>query len=359
MIMTGLEFMGEVPFADVAIHCQVQAADGRRMSKSLGTGVDPRGLITKYGTDAVRAWAASVAMSSQDVRFDESRVEGYKRFCNKLWNATRLVLKSNGSAAPAPPKIDASSPIEDRWILSKLADTAERVTKGIEGFVFQGSMESAYDFGWHDYCDWYLEAIKPRLNEGDASAVSVANYVLDTLLKLLHPFMPFVTEELSSLMPGKNAYLMQSAWPADLSHYADSKVNAEFGGHLIGTVNEIRAYRTSIAGAPAKGGAVKLESDHGRDWDRVLAHLAKVTVVSELPPGRDFGLVAGSIVFPAIAAADPGVSAKKKADLEKTLEATERQLANPEFRANAPFDVVRKLEERAVEIRAAIERLSS
>jgi valyl-tRNA synthetase len=218
-------------------------------------------------------------------------------------------------------------------------------------------MESAYDFGWHDYCDWYLEAIKPRLNEGDASAVSVANYVLDTLLKLLHPFMPFVTEELSSLMPGKNGYLMQSSWPADLSHYADSKANAEFGGHLIGTVNEIRAYRTSIAGAPAKGGAVKLQSDHGRDWDRVLAHLAKVTVVSELPPGRDFGLVEGSIVFPAIAAADRSVTAKKAADLKKTLEATERQLANPEFRANAPFDIVRKLEERAAEIRAAIDRL--
>jgi len=101
MIMTGLEFMGEVPFADVAIHCQVQAADGRRMSKSLGTGVDPRGLITKYGTDAVRAWAASVAMSSQDVRFDESRVEGYRRFCNKLWNATRLVLASGGGGGAA------------------------------------------------------------------------------------------------------------------------------------------------------------------------------------------------------------------------------------------------------------------
>ena len=357
MIMTGLEFMGEAPFADVAIHCQVQAADGRRMSKSLGTGVDPRGLIDQYGADAVRAWAASVAMSSQDVRFDESRVEGYKRFCNKLWNATRLVLKSSSSEAPTTPKVNASSPIEDRWILSRLADTAEKVTKGIEGFVFQGSMEAAYDFGWHDFCDWYLEAIKPRLNEGDASAVSVANYVLDTLLRLLHPIMPFVTEELSSLMPGKKGYLMQSSWPANLSHYADSKVNAEFGVHLIGTVNEIRAYRTSIPGAPAKGGAVKLESDHGRDWERVLANLARVSVVRELPPGRDFGLVEGSIVFPAIAAAVPSVSAKKIADLEKTLEATERQLANPEFRANAPFDIVRKLEERAAEIRAAIDRL--
>jgi len=164
---------------------------------------------------------------------------------------------------------------------------------------------------------------------------------------------------LSSLMPGKNGYLMQSSWPSNLSHYADSKVNADFGGRLIGTVNEIRAFRTNIPGAPAKGGAVKLEADHGRDWERALANLAKVTVVSELPPGREFGLVEGSIVFPAIAAADPAVTAKKIMDLEKTLEATERQLANPEFRANAPFDIVRKLEERAAEIRAAIDRLGA
>src|SRR6202521_525671 len=186
MIMTGLEFMGEVPFADVAIHCQVQATDGRRMSKSLGTGVDPRGLIEKYGTDAVRAWAASVAMSSQDVRFDESRIEGYRRFCSKLWNATRLVIRStaSGELQSPPPGVNASSPIEDRWILSKLADATEQVTKGIEGFVFQGSMESAYDFGWTDYCDWYLETIKPRLTAGDGSAQSVALYVLEVLLKI-------------------------------------------------------------------------------------------------------------------------------------------------------------------------------
>ena len=124
MIMTGLEFMGEVPFHDVAIHCQVQATDGRRMSKSLGTGVDPRDLIEKYGTDAVRAWAASVAMSSQDVRFDESRVEGYRRFCNKLWNATRLVLSSPGSeSADKPGTLEMHEHLEDRWVLSRLSYT--------------------------------------------------------------------------------------------------------------------------------------------------------------------------------------------------------------------------------------------
>jgi valyl-tRNA synthetase len=297
-------------------------------------------------------------MSSQDVRFDESRVEGYKRFCNKLWNATRLVLRDLDSEnRSSEPTIGTSAPIEDRWILSRLAGAEERITKGIEGFVFQGSMEAAYDFGWHDYCDWYLEAIKARIKGGDGSANSVALYVLETLLKLLHPFMPFVTEELSSLLPGKRGYLMQSSWPSNLSHYADPTVDAEFR-HLIGTVNEIRSYRTTIPGAPSKGGAVKLDSDHGRDWERALANLAQVSVVSDLPPGKVIGLADGSVVFPAVAA-DPRVTVKKRADLERDLEKTEAQLANPEFRANAPFDIVRKLEERAAEIRAAIDRLSA
>src|SRR5438067_2414257 len=134
MIMTGLEFMGEVPFGDVAIHCVVQAADGRRMSKSLGTGVDPRVLIQKYGADALRAWSAAVAMSSQDVRYDESRIEGYRRFCNKLWNATRLVLGSvTGDTVPPLPEPDDVELIEDRWMLSRLAAAGRAITNGIDG----------------------------------------------------------------------------------------------------------------------------------------------------------------------------------------------------------------------------------
>src|SRR4029077_513743 len=164
---TRLEFMGEVPFSDVAIHCQVQATDGRRMSKSLGTGVDPRELIERYGTDAVRAWAASVAMSSQDVRFDESRIEGYRRFSNKLWNATRLVLKSPGTVpAEAPGTLEVHEHLEDRWVMSRLSNACAAETSGIEDFKFQDSMAAAYEFAWNEFCDWYLEAAKQRLRDG-------------------------------------------------------------------------------------------------------------------------------------------------------------------------------------------------
>jgi len=357
MIMTGLEFMGEVPFSDVAIHCQVQSTDGRRMSKSLGTGVDPRRLISKYGADAVRAWAASVAMSSQDVRFDESRVEGYRRFCNKLWNATRLVLGSVGDkAVPPVPDPDDVELIEDRWILSRLAAAATDVTRGIEEFTFQNSIGAAYTFAWNEFCDWWLEAVKDRLREGDPTALAIAVFCLDNLFRLLHPFMPFVTEELWSRMPGHGDFLMRTRWPADLTRYGDGQAEFEFES-LMQAVEEIRSYRKTVPGAPMKDGAVKLSEPAEPDWVRVLAVLAKVAVVDELPPGKPYGLTEGFIAFPAVAAADPAVIAKKKAELQKELDRVQARLDNPEFRAKAPESVIADMEARAEELRAAIDRL--
>ncbi len=357
MIMTGLEFMGEVPFSDVAIHCQVQAADGRRMSKSLGTGVDPRQLIRKYGADAVRAWAASVAMLSQDVRFDESRVEGYRRFCNKLWNATGLVLGKLGDGpVPEMPAPDALELLEDRWIASRVASARSEVTDGIEGFAFQDSMAAAYGCTWHEFCDWWLEVAKDRLRAGDKTALAVAHFCLDNLLRLLHPFMPFVTEELWSRLPGERDFLMRAPWPEDLHRYIDGQAEVEFE-HLMEVVNEIRSYRKTVPGAPAKGGAVRFAAPMEQDWTRALSLLAQVAVVDELPPGKERALADGEIVFPAAAATDPAVIARKKADLQKELDRVNAKLDNPEFRAKAPAAVIAEQEARAEGLRAAIDRL--
>jgi valyl-tRNA synthetase len=357
MIMTGLEFMGEVPFHDVAIHCQVQAADGRRMSKSLGTGVDPRQLIRKYGADAVRAWAASVAMSSQDVRFDESRVEGYRRFCNKLWNATRLVLGNLGSGpVPEMPEPAALELIEDRWMASRVASAQREVTDGIEGFAFQDSMAAAYGCVWHEFCDWWLEASKDRLRAKDKTAQAIALFCLDNLLRLLHPFMPFVTEELWSRLPGERDFVMRASWPEDLHRYVDGQAEVEFE-RLMGLVNEIRSYRKTVPGAPAKGGAVQLSAPMDSDWTRALTLLGSVAVVDELPPGKELALGEGGLVFPAVAAADPAVTAKKRAELQKELDRVQVKLDNPEFRAKAPENVIAEQEARAEELRAAIDRL--
>jgi valyl-tRNA synthetase len=354
MIMTGLEFMGEVPFADVAIHCQVQAADGRRMSKSLGTGVDPRELIKRYGTDALRAWAASVAMSSQDVRFDETRIEGYRRFCNKLWNATRLVLSSPGtSLADRPGFLEANEHLEDRWILSRLAFATSAITAGIENFAFQDSMAAAYTFAWNEFCDWYLEAVKERLRDGDAVAQDITYFCLDNVFRLLHPFMPFVTEELWSRLPGDRDFIMRAGWPDLEGRFADSEAEDSFG-RVMALVEEIRAHRQA-AGAVTRGGSLYVDG-LDRDVAQLAARLAGVELRQELERGTPLASVPGRVSFPA-GAGDNRRQAEIKRRREE-LEKAEAKLANSDFKAKAPEAIVAKLEERAAELRAAIERLT-
>ncbi len=356
MIMTGLEFMGDPPFADVLIHCVVQAADGRRMSKSLGTGVDPRELIAKYGADALRAWATSVAMLNQDVRFDESRVEGYRRFCNKLWNATRLVLASPGTPPSGPPGIlEAHEHLEDRWILSRLSFVCGQITEGIDRFSFQDSINAAYAFAWNEFCDWYLEAAKERLREGDAAAQDVAYYCLDNLLRLLHPFMPFVTEELWSRLPGDRDFLMRAQWPALQETFVDPDAEETFG-EVMTVVNEVRAHRQA-AGAPPRGGSLWLEKVDST-VARLAARLASVELADELETGTPLASAPGRVHFPAAA----GESVKRDSELKRLREdlaKTESRLGNEEFQQKAPPEVRARLEERAEVIRAAIDRLAA
>jgi valyl-tRNA synthetase len=352
MIMTGLEFMEDVPFTDVAIHCVVQASDGRRMSKSLGTGVDPRSLIDKYGTDALRAWAISVAMSSQDVRFDESRVEGYRRFCNKLWNATRLVLSSPGTpSAEMPGFLEAREHLEDRWILSRLTDAWTDITTGIDNFTFQDSIGAAYSFAWNELCDWYLEAVKERLRAGDAAAQDVAYFCLDNLFRMLHPFMPFVTEELWSRLPGKRDYVMRAGWPDLQDRFADPSAEETFD-QVMAIVDEVRGHRQA-AGGP-RGGQLHLEGVD-RDVAELAARLAQVELVGELDGGAALAMVSGRVRFPA--GATDAKRDREMKRLEADLAKDEAKLANPAFREKAPADVVKNLEERADATRAAIERL--
>ena len=353
MIMTGLHFMRDVPFRDVVIHCVVQAADGRRMSKSLGTGVDPRDLLSKYGADAFRAWATSVAMSSQDVRFDESRVEGYRRFCNKLWNATRLVLSSPGESTAEPPgPLEAREHLEDRWILSRLAVAWHEITDGIEGFTFQDSINAAYGFAWNELCDWYLEAVKERLRAGDAPAQDVAYFCLDNLFRMLHPFMPFVTEELWSRLPGSRDYVMRAPWPERLDRYADPGAEAEFA-QVIAIVEEIRGHRQA-ARAARRGGELRLDDVH-HSVAALASRLAQVELVDELEGGTPLAAAAGRVKFPS--GAGEARRGKERTRLQDELAKIEAKLANPEFREKAPPEVVANLEERAKAIRDALKRL--
>ncbi|HLH68741.1 MAG TPA: valine--tRNA ligase [Candidatus Dormibacteraeota bacterium] len=352
MIFSGLELMGEVPFSDVMINATIQAADGRRMSKSLGTGVDPREIVRRYGADALRAWAAQVAMSSQDVRYDESRIEGFRRFANKLWNATRLVLADLNGVPPSVTEVELG--LMDRWVLSRLDRTVAAVTEHIEDYTFTGSVSALYEFAWHDFCDWYLEAAKPRLRAGERAAQAVATHVLDVVLRLLHPFMPFVTEELWHRLPGDRDFLVRMPWPRPAGRQ-DPAAEATVG-RLIALVEEVRRAR-QVTGAPRRGGRLLLEEEVEPELASTVAELAAVDLVGSLPePGIVLSQVAGRVAFPA-AGEGGSVHRATRQRLERELDRVRARLANPEFTGRAPAQVVERERDRLAELEAALERI--
>ena len=227
MIMMGLEFTGTEPFSDVYVHSVIQAPDGRRMSKSLGTGIDPLDLINggprppvfaeggefpAYGADAVR-WGLLAMSSGQDVRFSEERIAQGQQLGNKLWNAARLVLLGADERARAAPIPTA---VEDHWMLSRLARAQAEVTRQLDAFDFSQAALALYDFVYGELCDWYLELVKPRLRASEPELIATLLHVLTETISLAHPIIPFETEEIWSLIPGSEGLLAQRVVP-DLS----------------------------------------------------------------------------------------------------------------------------------------------
>jgi valyl-tRNA synthetase len=226
MMMLGQEFAGQMPFSDVLIHATVQAPDGRRMSKSLGTGINPLDLVDRHGADATRYGLLKMA-STQDVRFSEGSIDEGARLANKLWNASRFVLMQAGeAAAPAPSTAD---PV-DRWILSRLSGASADVLRLLDAYDFSGAVKELYSFVWNDFCDCYVEAAKARLYGEDADARQAVSqtllWVLERMLALMHPVMPFVTEELWSHLPGDRELLVLSPMPEPEPAHRDSGLEA-------------------------------------------------------------------------------------------------------------------------------------
>ena len=209
MIMTGLEFAGDVPFKDVYVHSVIQARDGRRMSKSLGTGIDPLEEIDVHGADALRFGLLAMS-STQDVRYSDAKVQQGRDLANKLWNASRLILLN---AAEVEAKPVTESRVEDRWILSRLERTIASVTREARRLRLRPRRQEAYAFFWSELCDWYLEIAKPRLYEGEAEVSANLLWLLERTLALLHPVMPFVSEEVWSYHPSRQGHLAVHPFP--------------------------------------------------------------------------------------------------------------------------------------------------
>ncbi|HEU5361930.1 MAG TPA: valine--tRNA ligase [Gaiellaceae bacterium] len=295
MIFSGIELLGEVPFTDVIIHSTVLAPDGRRMSKSLGTGIDPLELIDRYGTDATRYGLMKNSLT-QDVRFSYSAIEEGGKLANKLWNAARLIVTACEGAEPA----ERPATLEERWILARLSQTQRRVEALLAEFDFAHTMDELYHLTFDDFCDWYLEAVKARLYDGDADARATATAALERLLKLLHPAMPHVTEEIWSFLPGRETRLIVAPWP-------EAGEEAEAG--VLERVQEYaQVFRRS-------GVVPRLEGDEKRIFDAV--------VKPDRAPQRENG----------------NVEAERER-LRGEVARSEKMLANERFVENAPTEVV-------------------
>jgi valyl-tRNA synthetase len=293
MIFSGLELMGEKPFDDVVIHPTVLAVDGRRMSKSLGNGVDAFEVLERYGADATRYGLLKNSLT-QDVRFSYPAIEEGGKLSNKLWNAARLVVTACEAAAPD----ERPTSLEERWIVARLSQAQRHIESFLEEFDFAHVTDELYHLTFDDFCDWYLEAVKARLYDGDADARATATAVLERLLKLLHPAMPHVTEEIWSFLPARESRLMVAPWPE-----AGDESEA---GALTRVQEAATVFRRS-------GVIPQLDGDERRIFD--------------------------AVVKPERAKANGNVDAERER-LRKEIARSEKQLANERFVANAPAEVV-------------------
>jgi valyl-tRNA synthetase len=357
MIMMGLEFKGDIPFDDVYIHSVIQAPDGRRMSKSLGTGIDPIEQFDEYGADATRFGLLAMS-SAQDVRYSIEKVKQGSDLANKLWNASRLILLK---AADVPPAPTIESP-EDAWILSRLEHTVTETNRLIDEYDFSHAALGLYDFFFSDFCDWYLELVKPRLwNEGDNDSVS-ANllYVLEQTLALMHPLMPFATEEIWSLLPGERGLLAGSQYPQSDHGHANAESELRIG-NLIEAVTALRRYRDELGVAPSAGLRGRLSADGYDGVEEQLARLGRIELGGEDESIASLAVPGGSIEMYTSDAFDPAeIEAKKTAradELRSEIARVNGKLGNEQFVAKAPVAVVDAEREKLARFEAELAAL--
>jgi valyl-tRNA synthetase len=342
MVMMGVEFTGELPFGDVNIHSVIQAPDGRRMSKSLGTGIDPLDEIDEYGADGVRFGLLAMA-SSQDVRYSPEKVRQGQELANKLWNASRLILLkvADVEAAPRP------ETVEDRWILSRLERLTERVTGLIDGYELSRAAQEIYSSFWGEVCDWYLELAKPRLyDEGSNEAVSATLlHVLERSLQLMHPLMPFVTEEVWSYLPGERGLLAAARWPEVEPTRIDEDAEAVMG-RTIAAITALRRYRDDVGAPAAARIPAALAAEGYEQTSEHVGRLARFELAGQdgAEPVATVAIPGGAVHVFETDQIDSGEAERRRAaqreQLEGEIARAEKKLANEQFVAKAPPAVV-------------------
>ena len=376
MMMMGLHFMEEVPFRDVYIHALVRDEKGQKMSKSKGNVIDPLELIDTYGADALRFTLAAMAAQGRDIKLSGARVEGYRNFATKLWNAARFA-EMNDCVPDAGFDPKSAGITVNRWIAGESERTAAAVTEALEAFRFNEAAGAIYHFLWHIYCDWYLELIKPILAGDDEAARAetraMAALVLDRALKLLHPFMPFITEELwgERAAPGtpRESLLMLSPWPTHRG-LQNADADAEIGW-LIRLVTDVRSVRAEMnvpAGAKVPlviAGATDATKARVATHDETIKRLARIETIgfAAAPPAGSVQIVLdeATLALPLAGVIDIGAeSARLKREIDKVgseIAQITAKLSNEKFVSRAPEHVVEEQRERKSEAEAVAAKL--
>jgi len=368
MIMMGLKFMGDVPFRDVYIHALVRDSEGQKMSKSKGNVIDPLHVMEQFGTDALRFTLASMASPGRDIKLAEERIEGYRNFANKIWNAARFSLMNLDGPRTATAPGERTFP--NRWILSRLNQTIQVVTSELESYRFDRAANALYQFIWHEYCDWYLELIKPTLQDpASPDAPGTRQTLVETLettMRLLHPFMPFITEEIWQTLPHQGESIVVQRYPIPESRWIAPDMDQRFT-LLEQTIDLVRASRVLLNYPPGQPIRFYIAHDEPSRQDHLdqlrnyLAHLGRGTVdltpTTTWPAGNLLRLITEGLSVGIVVAGDVDLNKaldrilKEQSEQTKEMERLEGKLCNQEFTAKAPPEVITDHRDRLASLR--------
>ncbi|MDD4779426.1 MAG: valine--tRNA ligase [Tissierellia bacterium] len=377
MVFSALEMTDVSPFKYVFVHGLVRDAEGRKMSKSLGNGVDPLEIIDQYGADALRFMLMTGISPGNDTRFQVEKLESCRNFANKLWNASRFVLMNIEGDIIDEKTASANYKIEDKWIISRVNKAAKEMTDNLESFELGIAAQRIYDFIWNEYCDWYIEIVKPRLYGEEGVDKDTARFVLikvlKDMLKLLHPYMPFITEEIWSYLPNTDIRLVRSSWPvfSEEDNFEEAEANMEF---IMEAVRSIRNVRAEMNVAPSrKARAIFLPSKdnceeyllYGASYFATLSNITEVKIVNDKTQiGEDTAssVIDGTEIYLPLAdlidyEKEIERLEKEKTKLQSELDRVNKKLSNEKFMSKAPENVVNEEREKLIKYESMMEKV--
>ena len=370
MIFSGVEHMGETPFKTVYIHGLVRDAQGRKMSKSLGNGIDPLEIIDQYGADALRFTLATGNSPGNDMRFSDERVQASRNFCNKIWNASRFIQMNLTIDKDKAVELPAELALEDQWIVSKFNTLVADVTRNIDQYELGLAASKLNDFIWENFCDWYIEIAKTRLQTGDENVQKVLCYVLSGAMQLLHPFMPFITETIWQALPHEGPSVMVSAWP-EYDEKLNFSVEEAQMESLMDAVRAIRNRRAEMNVPPSKKAKVLILTEKkdtfsaGAGFFPKLAYASEIELIDAVPAdaAKMASVVTGDaqLYMPMGDLIDFEAErvrlGKEKSKVEADIDFVMKKLNNPKFVDKAPEKVVAAEREKADKLREHLAKL--